>query len=73
MALISCPECKKEVSDKAESCPHCGCPLSAKPKRVRTSEDSFVTRSRGCGDIVLYGPIILFVIIVVLVLSAKNC
>lgn len=24
MALIKCPECKKEVSDKAVSCPNCG-------------------------------------------------
>ena len=24
MALINCPECNKEVSDKAEVCPHCG-------------------------------------------------
>lgn len=26
MALIKCPECGKEISDKAISCPHCGCP-----------------------------------------------
>ena len=24
MALINCPECGKEISDKAESCPNCG-------------------------------------------------
>ena len=24
MALIKCPECKKEISDVAKSCPHCG-------------------------------------------------
>ena len=24
MALIKCPECGKEVSDKAKACPHCG-------------------------------------------------
>lgn len=28
MALIECPECGKEISDKAESCPHCGFPIS---------------------------------------------
>ena len=28
MALIKCPECGKEVSDKAGSCPECGCPIS---------------------------------------------
>ena len=26
MALIKCYECKKEISDKAEACPHCGAP-----------------------------------------------
>jgi len=27
MALINCPECKKEVSDKVDNCPHCGFPF----------------------------------------------
>lgn len=27
MALIQCPECGKEVSDKAKACIHCGYPL----------------------------------------------
>ncbi len=31
MALIKCPECGKQMSDKAEACPHCGCPVE--PKR----------------------------------------
>lgn len=30
MALINCPECGKEVSDKASSCPNCGYPISIK-------------------------------------------
>lgn len=38
MALIQCPECGKEISDKVKSCPHCGYPVEAeaatvKPKR----------------------------------------
>lgn len=28
MALIKCPECSKEISDKAISCPNCGVPLA---------------------------------------------
>ena len=28
MALIKCPECGKEISDKAPACIHCGFPLS---------------------------------------------
>lgn len=26
MALINCPECGRQMSDKAEACPHCGMP-----------------------------------------------
>ena len=28
MALIKCPECEKEISDKAQSCIHCGYPIN---------------------------------------------
>ena len=28
MSLIKCPECEKEISDQAASCPHCGHPVS---------------------------------------------
>lgn len=27
MALIKCPECGREISDKAASCPNCGVPI----------------------------------------------
>lgn len=27
MALIKCPECGREISDRAGSCPGCGCPV----------------------------------------------
>ncbi len=27
MALINCPECGKEISDKSEKCIHCGFPI----------------------------------------------
>ena len=37
MALISCPDCSKEVSDKAPACPNCGCPISAS---VNSSQDT---------------------------------
>ena len=35
MALIKCPECGEEVSDKAGSCPNCGHPISPQPKTKR--------------------------------------
>lgn len=38
MALINCPECGKEISDKAKACPHCGYPLSTKEETYRKTE-----------------------------------
>jgi DNA-directed RNA polymerase subunit RPC12/RpoP len=34
MALISCAECNRQVSDRAIACPHCGCPV-ASPVKAR--------------------------------------
>ena len=31
MALIKCPECGKEISDKSEKCIHCGFPIRNTP------------------------------------------
>ena len=36
MALITCPECGKQVSDKANSCPNCGYPLTKKVDTVKS-------------------------------------
>ena len=43
MALIPCPECKTDVSDKAASCPKCGYPLktAVTPPPVPSGEVSF--------------------------------
>ena len=30
MAMIKCPECHKEVSDKARNCPNCGNPIDTR-------------------------------------------
>jgi hypothetical protein len=32
MSLTSCPECKKEVSNRANACPHCGVPLRVRAR-----------------------------------------
>lgn len=40
MALIKCPECELQVSDKALSCPHCGYPMQntniSQPRRSKS-------------------------------------
>jgi hypothetical protein len=35
MALLPCPECKKDISDKAMACPQCGMPLAPSLERDR--------------------------------------
>ena len=41
MALIKCSECGKEISNKVETCIHCGCPIdnSFKDELVSSSDD----------------------------------
>ena len=56
MALIKCPECGKEVSDSAKSCPHCGYPLDKEqpikqevvdePKKFSSDEPEEIRRYR---------------------------
>jgi uncharacterized membrane protein YvbJ len=39
MALITCPECKREVSSQAAQCPQCGYPLAGNAESHRRSDD----------------------------------
>jgi hypothetical protein len=54
MALINCPECRKEISDTVENCPHCG--YSFKPK---TESKSKIEKKSGVFQII---SIVTFVI-----------
>lgn len=35
MSLIKCPECENTVSNKANTCPQCGFPISKTKKRIK--------------------------------------
>ncbi len=43
MALIKCPECGKEISDKATACPNCGMPLR---REDRGTYDVTITKEK---------------------------
>lgn len=49
MALIKCPECGGQVSDKAPACIHCGYPLSTintlQPEKLILSEDERIKQN----------------------------
>ena len=40
MALIKCPECGKDISDKASCCVHCGCPITETDTTGTTDESN---------------------------------
>lgn len=39
MALIECPECHKQISEKAEACPNCGCPINKQHEESNQSQE----------------------------------
>lgn len=49
MALIKCPDCGKQISSQAASCPNCGCPIANRPTTVKIrclSDDRHVKRMK---------------------------
>lgn len=51
MALIKCPECELQVSDKTLSCPHCGYPLKGTQEQKRRSTPKRMRLPNGFGSI----------------------
>lgn len=51
MALIKCPECEKEVSDKAPACPHCGAPINQAKEKLKKAKKE--PKQYGCGTLIV--------------------
>lgn len=47
MALINCPECGKEVSDKADVCIHCGYPLQDETQSNKEDVPAYLSEVKG--------------------------
>jgi hypothetical protein len=64
MALITCPECQKKISESAETCPNCGFKLSSeKVKNIKEQDkENFRNGAIGC-----------VVILIVFFLLYKTC
>lgn len=70
MALIHCPECNKEISDKVAACPHCGYPFTENslPKNESQPQQVEVTGVRlNKGG---YKKVSLIIISIVIILAA---
>ena len=44
MGLINCPDCNKEISDRAPACIHCGAPISDKSTNENAISDHMLCR-----------------------------
>lgn len=49
MALINCSECTREISDRAERCPHCGNPMRHAPQMINVAVPPVENRNNGLG------------------------
>ena len=68
MALIKCPECGKEISDKAANCIHCGCPLhegieSPKNNSLSKPKSKFDESKAKKWGLLLAGCLVVFILI----------
>lgn len=50
MALIKCPECGKEISDQATSCPNCGYPIQSLKMEDQTNGQTDERKDAGTQD-----------------------
>ena len=49
--LIQCPECNKEISNKAIACPNCGFPISENTNKQRRKSNRRKRLPNGFGQI----------------------
>ena len=74
MALINCPECKREISSLATSCPHCGIPMS-NVQDTKTTGESITTiqeTSKRLKKQIIYSVIVIVISIPLFILAVSN-
>lgn len=60
MSLIKCPECGKEVSDKATACPYCGNPRSQASKTLVQMDSAPNKRRKYRVRFLIFAPMFFF-------------
>ena len=73
MSIIKCSECNKEISDKADKCPHCGNPMQEKQQSYNPQSVVVNQKGEGCFLQTLnIGCIITAILIVIILLSVTG-
>jgi len=65
MALINCPECKKEVSDSAKTCPHCGYKLIEDDVKKTDSQSKKNKKKNGCLTLLIIGAVLIVIFYII--------
>lgn len=65
MALIKCPECGKEISDKTKKCPECGYPIKKLNKKFGTKRKIIIS-------LIIVIGIIFIISITVIIIKLSN-
>lgn len=79
MSLITCPECGREISNTASSCPQCGYVLVLVDELRRKTELSEIVRKKGLGTtlivlgIVMILPSVLLIATIIGIFSLIGC
>lgn len=67
MALIHCPECDREISDRVKVCPHCGYPFSEELEKPSQVELTGINIKSKKGNSIFIISIILVLIVVAVI------
>lgn len=71
MALIKCPECDKEISDKASVCPSCGCPIHEGGVENDSESKKVKTKNKYMILVVCISIAVIFVVIIGVIIGKK--
>lgn len=67
MSLSRCPDCKRQVSERADSCPHCGCPFPHADFQVHVNSAFHRDVVHAASDLMIYVPLGFLTIFILLV------
>ena len=65
MAIIKCPECGKEISDKANICPNCAYPLNSTEPQKKLIQNTAI-------QVLIAIPIGIFILIMIILINSES-
>lgn len=75
MALVSCPDCGRSVSDRAPTCPHCGAPIAHETiltANMQGKGEGIFMKSLNCGCMIVLGFIAFAVVMIIIAMAGSS-